>query len=84
MQREEVITFAKNTDSLLNIKVNPQRRSLKGIILLFEETYTAGARDPEKFVNPDLTKVSVTVNGSPNRLFNSGLEGSDLWHEANR
>ena len=32
-----------------------------------------------KFFNSDLTKVSVTVNGSPNRLYNEGLGSSDLW-----
>lgn len=55
--------------------VNPQRRSLKGILLLFIEPYGAGARDSEKYVNPDITKVDVTVNGSPNKVYNNGIEG---------
>ena len=33
---------------LVNIKVDSQRRSMKGILLLFVEPYTAGARDSEK------------------------------------
>ena len=32
--REAVVTFEKNKESRLNIRVNPQCRSLKGILLL--------------------------------------------------
>ena len=56
------------TCPLINIKVNSQRRSMKGILLLFVEPYNAGARDSEKFIFPDLNKVSVTINGSPDML----------------
>ena len=84
IQREEVHTFAKGTDTRLNLKVNPQRRSLKGILLLFVEPYVSGTREAENYLNPDLTKVSVTVNGSPNRLYNNGLEGIDVWEEVKR
>ena len=81
IQRLEVVTFAKGTDTRLNLRVNPQRRSLKGILLLFVEPYIAGTRQAETYLNPDLMKVSVTVNGSPNRLYNNGLEGIDFWEE---
>ena len=84
IQRDEVVTFAKGTDTRLNLRVNPQRRSLKGILLLFVEPYVAGTRQAETYLNPDLTKVSVTVNGSPNRLYNNGLEGIDVWEEVKR
>ena len=47
VMREEVVSFAKGTDVRLNIRVNPQRRSLKAILLLFIEPYVAGARDTE-------------------------------------
>ena len=84
IQRAEVVTFAKGTDTRLNLRVNPQRRSLKAILLLFVEPYTAGTRHSEAYLNPDLTKVSVTVNGSPNMLYNNGLEGIDIWEEVKR
>ena len=61
----------------MTIKVNPQRRSLKAVLFLFMETYTAGARDSEKFFNPNITKVKVT--GVPNWLYNKDLETTDLW-----
>ena len=84
IQRDEVVMFAKGTDTRLNLRVNPQRRPLKGILLLFVEPYVAGARQAETYLNPDVTKVSVTVNGSPNRLYNNGLEGIDVWEEVKR
>ena len=84
IQRDGVVSFKKGSDTRLNIRVNPQRRSLKGILLLFVEPYTAGTRDAENYLNPDLTKISVTVNGSPNRLYNNGLEGIDIWEEVKR
>ena len=84
VMRERVDTFKKDSDTMINLRVNPQRRSLKGILLLFVEPYTAGGRDSKKDIYPDLTKVSVTMNGSPNMLYNNGIEGKDFWEEAYR
>ena len=81
---EKTIPFAKGTQARLNIKVNAQRRSLKAILLLFTEPYSAGARDSEKYVFPDLKKVKVTINGSPSMLYNEGIVSTDLWREARR
>ena len=81
--REEVVTFAKKTDSTLNIRVNSQRRSLNGILMLFVEPYAAGARYSEKCVNLDI-KVSVIMKGSPNNVYNNGFEGHDMWKEISR
>ena len=82
--RDKVVTFAKGTDTRINIKVNAQRRSMKGILLLFVEPYAAGARDSEKYIFPDLKKISVTINGSPNMLYNNGIETRDIWSEVSR
>ena len=73
------LKFKKDTDTFLNIEFNSQIRSLKALLLLFIEPHAAGARDSEKFIFPDLTKVSVTVNGSPNIFYNSSIEGKDMW-----
>ena len=81
--REEVVTFAKKTDSTLNIRVDSQRRSLNRILLLFTEPYAAGARYSEKYVNLDI-KVSVTMKSSPNNVYNNGFEGHDMWKEISR
>ena len=54
----------------------------KGILLLFIVPYTAGARDSENYFNPDITNVEVTINGIPNRVYNNGIKGHDMWREA--
>jgi len=79
---DKEVAFKKEIDSKITIKVNAQRRSLKALLLLFVEPYTAGARDSEKFIFPDLTKVSVTVDGTPSMFYNNGIEGKDMWEEA--
>ena len=84
INREEIVPFQKGNDTRINLRVNPQRRSLKAILLLFVEPYTAGTRYSEKYMNPDLAKFSVTVNGSPNKLYNNGFESMDIWEEAKR
>ena len=73
-----------SSDELININVSSQRRSLKGILLLFVKPYVAGTRDSEEYVFPDLDEVSVTINGSPNMLYNSGIESEDAWRQASR
>ena len=45
IMREQVVDVNRGTDGRLNIRVNPQRRSLKDLLLLFIVPYTAGARD---------------------------------------
>ena len=84
VMREKVVPITRGSDTHLNLRVNPQRRSLKGILLLFINPFTAGARDTEQYFNPDITKVKVTVNGVPNRVCNEGLNGSDMWQELTR
>ena len=82
--RDNVINFKKQTDTRINIKVNTQKRSIKGLLLLFVEPYTAGTRDSEKYIFPDIKKISVTINGSPNMLYNNSIESRDIWSEVSR
>ena len=81
---QKVVDFNRGTESLLDLRMNPQRKSLKGILLLFIVPYTACARDSESYLNPDITKVDVTINGSPNRLYNEGINGIDMWNEVSQ
>ena len=81
---DKVVPINRGTDTRINIKVNAQRRSMKAILLLFVEPYTAGTRDSEKYIFPDLKKISVTINGSPNMLYNNGIESQDIWSEVSR
>ena len=52
------------------------RRSLKGLLLIFtkERSETKYKRDTEEFYNPKITKVAVTVEGSPNELYAQKME----------
>ena len=84
VSRAKVVPIIQGTETRINIKVDTQRRSMKGILLLFVEPYTAGTRDSEKCIFPDLKKISVTVNGSPNMLYNNGIESQDIWSEVSR
>ena len=84
VSRPKVVPINKGTETRINIKVDTQRRSMKGILLLFVEPYTAGTRDSEKYIFPALKKISVTVNGSPNMLYNNGIESQDIWSEVSR
>ena len=82
--RDKVIPIDRGTATRINVKVNAQRRSLKGILLMFMESYAAGARDSEKYIFPDIKKISVTINGSPNMIYNNGIESRDIWSEVSR
>ena len=84
VSRAKVVPIDKGTETRINIKVDAQRRSLKGILLLFVEPYAAGTRDSEKYIFPYLKKISVTINGSPNMLYNNGIESRDIWSEVSR
>ena len=84
LSRDKVVPFNKGTDTRINIKVSAQRRSMKGILLLFVEPYAAGTTDSEKYIFPDPKKISITINGSPNMLYNNGIESRDIWNEVSR
>ena len=49
----KTFTISKPNDSYINEHINLPRRSMTGILCLFIERYGGGARDSEKFVNPE-------------------------------
>jgi hypothetical protein len=77
--RYNTFNFDDKTDILINQHVHKSRRSMTGILLLFTKAYKAGARDSEKFCNPDITKVDVNIDGMPNKLYSKGMIQSDFW-----
>ena len=83
VSRAKVVPLDK-AETRKNIKVDATRRSMKGILLLFVEPYAGGTRDSEKYIFPDLKKISVTINDSPNMLYNNGIESRDIWSEVSR
>ena len=52
--------------------------------MLFSEPHAGGARDFEKFFNPDIAQVKVTINGVPNKVYSQGIKTRDVWEEIKR
>ena len=63
-----------------NWSFNTPCKSLKGILVLFEEegSYT---QDTGKFYNPKIQKVSVIVEGKPNQLYAQGMRSFEQYDE---
>ena len=76
--------ISKPNDSIINEHVNLPRRSMTGILCLFEEDYDEGKRDSEKFVNPDIKSININIDGMPNRLFSKGMVPTDFWESIKR
>ena len=55
-------------------------KSLKGILVLFEEERSY-VRDTSKFYNPKIQKVSVIVEGKPNQLYGQGMRSFEQYDE---
>ena len=62
------------------------RRSMKGILMLFENVAAQQpfARNTEAFYNPQITKVEVTIEGIPNQLYSQGMRAYQMWDEAKK
>ena len=54
-------------DTMWNWSFNTPCKSLKGMLVLFEEEKPY-VRDTSKFYNPKIQKVSVTIEGKPNQV----------------
>ena len=77
--RHKTFTISKSNDSVINEHVNVPRRSLTGLLFLFTAPFTAGTRDSEKFVNPDLTSVKIDIDGVPNMLYSRRMIPTDHY-----
>ena len=74
----KTLTIDRQKDSIINESINVRSRSMKGLLLLFYEPYTKGARDSEKSFFSDITEVNATVNGTPNKVFSQGMKARDV------
>ena len=66
------------SDTTWNIRLAPQSKSMKGVLILFVDPAANGgganyARDSENFYNSKIEKVSVILEGNPNQLYSSGM-----------
>ena len=68
------------SDTMWNWSFNTPCKSLKGILVLFEEekSYT---RDTSKFYNTGIQKVSVTIEG---KLYSQGMRLFEQYDEARK
>ena len=78
LRRRKIIV--NKSDTVWNWAFNTPCKSLKGILVLFEEegSYT---RDMSKFYNPKIQKVSVIVEGKPNQLYAQGMRSFEQYDE---
>ena len=72
--------IVNKSDTVWNLAFNTPFKSLKGILVLFEEgqSYT---RHTNKFYNPKIQKVSVIVEGKPNQLYAQGMRSFEQYDE---
>ena len=69
-------------DTVWKIDVNNLSvKSLQGLLLLFLDKRDEFANKNEKFHNPSIKKVLVTINGMPHQLFVAGLQAGDIYPE---
>ena len=81
--RHSKLTLNKS-DTVWNIPLAPQAKSMKSILILFVDPADGGtsyARDTEKFYNPKITNVMTTLDGNPNQLFASGMRPHQQFGE---
>ena len=68
------------SDTTWNWSFNTPCRSLKGILVLFENELRY-SRDTSNFYNPKIEKVSVIVEGKPNQLYAQGMRSFEQYDE---
>ena len=72
--------IVNKSDTTWNWSFNTPCKSLKGILVLFEEEGLY-IRDTSKFYNPKIEKVSVTIEGKPDQLYAQGMRSFEQYHE---
>ena len=72
--------IVNKSDMTWNWSFNTPCKSLKGIVVLFEEEKSY-VRDTRKFYNPKIQKVSVTIESKPNQLYAQGMRSFDQYDE---
>ena len=72
--------IVNKSDTVWNWAFNTPCKSLKDILVLFEEeqSYT---RDTSKCYNPKIQKVSVIVESKPNQLYAQGMRSFEQYDE---
>ena len=72
--------IVNKSDTVWNWAFNMPCKSLKGILVLFEEE-TPYTGDTSKFYSPKIQNVSVIVGGKPNQLYAQGMRSFEQYDE---
>ena len=75
----KTIEISKPDDSVINEHINVPRRSMTGILCLFNDAPSPGARDAESFINPAMLSVAININGMPNKLYSKNMITTDFY-----
>ena len=72
-----------NSDTSFSVDINSPSKSLKGVLLIFtkERSATKFSCDTEEFFNLKITKVEMTVEGVPNKLYAQNMEYRQQYDE---
>ena len=70
-------------DTKWNWSFNDTCKSLKGILVLFEEEKPY-VRGTSKFYNPKIQKVFVTIEGKPNQLYSQVMRSFEQYDKAHK
>ena len=75
------MTDVNQKDSLWNIDINVKSYSLQGILLIFTDDADRMkyAFQNEKFYNPLIQSVDISLDGTPNRLYNRTLDPHHMF-----
>ena len=71
------------SDTTWNWSFNTPCKSLKGILVLYEEEKSY-VRDTSKFYNPKIQKVSVIIEGKPIQLYSQGMRSFEQYGKAHQ
>ena len=80
--RARIIPLNDSSTSF-SVDINSPSKSLKGVLLIFmkERSATKFTHDTEEFFIPKITKVEVTVEGVPNKLYAQNMEYHHQYDE---
>ena len=57
------------------------RKSMKGILLIFEDDFDSGRRNSDRFPNPRIENINLTIDSLPNKLYTCGYKEENQWEE---
>ena len=71
-------------DEVWNINLNTPARSMKGILMLFQNPMSPFERKSEEYYNPKIKSVSIVIEGKPNQIFSSGISPFYFYDECRK